>query len=147
MTIIAYRKGILAADTLISEPDNHLKSGYAKKIVKTKDGYLAGANGDCEYCVKFLEWAQTDRKTNAPKCCDDSDGAFLITPKGKIHYYYGKVFEVLDNEYVAIGSGAPVALGAMFAGGSAVVAVEAACKWNTLCDGKITILTLNKYRN
>jgi hypothetical protein len=143
LTVIAYKDGVLAADTLVTEPDNYLNIGYSRKIHKTPDGALVGANGDCEYCLKFLEWANSDRTTKPPKTIDKCDGAILITPQGEIHYFYGTTWEVLHNDFVTIGSGGPIAMGAMEVGANAYAAVVATCKWSMACGGNIDIERLD----
>lgn len=133
----------MAADTLITEPDNYLNIGYARKIHKTLDGSLIGANGDCEYCSKFLDWANTDRIAKPPKCLDKGNGAILITPKGEIHYFYGTTWDILNNDFVSLGSGGPIAMGAMEVGANAYNAVVATCKWSMTCGGNIDIERLD----
>lgn len=143
MTIIVYRDGILASDTLITDPDTNSRQGYSKKIIKAKDGALAGASGDAEYCCDFLEWAKTDRATPPPK--DKTKGynsAILILPNGEIHSYYGQKHDIMMDKWIAIGAGQFVAQGALYMGATAREAVKAAIKYNTLCGGKVLTLKL-----
>jgi hypothetical protein len=140
MTVVAYRNGILASDTLISYET--LKVGHIKKIIKTKDGCLAGACGDCEYLAKFLEWADTDRQNSPPKYVKDADG-ILVLPNGEIRYYIGTSYSIIINDYFALGCGAAPALGAFFMKATAEEAVRAAIEHNTACAGDVIIEKLD----
>ena len=133
ITCIAYKNKIIASDTLISA--GNIKVGNTRKIVKTPDGWLAGACGDADYLFNFLDWARLiGEKT--PKSGKDSD-AILIDPEGNIYYYYGDTFRKLTDDYMAIGCGSQCALTAMWLGFDATKAVEAAIKFNTGCGGDI----------
>lgn len=134
MTVVAYRNGIIAADTLMTTEG--LKVGNVRKVVKTSDGCLAGVAGTIDYCAEFLAWAQTDREYPAPKYNKDSE-AILIDASGKIHYYCGKQHIVILDAYMAIGCGAPYALAAMYVGADAKDAVDAAMHLHTNCGGRI----------
>lgn len=127
------------------DDDIWLKTGHAIKIFQAKDGTLLGASGNCDYCCDFINWGLGDREGPAPKQAK-IDSSILITPNGKIHCYYGKVKEEMLDEYVAIGAGAPIALGAFFMGASAEEAAQAAIKFSMACGGEVTTLSLTKKR-
>ena len=135
MTCIAYRDGLLAADTLITDEDG-CKIGYARKIRKTEDGCLAGASGDCDYCAQFMEWVVTDRTTKTPKQ-GKGDSSILITPDRKIYYFYGRTSDILLQDYIAIGAGTPFAMAAFFNNADAIKAVETAIQFHGFCGGDI----------
>lgn len=134
MTIIAYRNGVMAADTLVSDPETHSQLYYAKKIFKTEDGCLVGANGDCKYCLEFIEWAQGSRALKPPKQ-GSGDGAILVMPDGEIRMFSGQHYEVPLDDFVTIGSGSSWATGAFEMNATAEQAVEVAKKWCMTCKG------------
>lgn len=140
-TIIAYKDGILAADTLVCNTDTYEKLYYAEKIFKSDDGWLIGANGDCTYCLNFIKWAQEGRVGLAPKQ-GKYDGGLLISPQGKIRIFSGQHYEEILNPFVTIGSGSPWAMAVMEIGGTAIDAVNAAMKWCMTCGGEITVVSL-----
>lgn len=147
MTVIAYRDGILAADSKIVEDD--VNCGEVEKIVKCPDGSLAGACGNYSYLCDFLEWAKMEDRDeyDPPKWIDrDCDYGLLILPNGEAHCYYYKSHKVWVNKFIAMGSGQSVALGAFYMGATAEQAVEAAIRYNNYCGGPILTLTLNSVK-
>lgn len=151
LTVIAYKDGILAADTLVTLPDRELKMLHATKIWKAPDGALVGASGDSDYCLQFKQWCFDGRLDSinipAPKLTHELDMGLLITPEGKIRHYYGATYDELMDPFYAIGSGGPLAMAVMWAEGPATLAVEAACKYNLYCDLPIEYLLLGDVTN
>ena len=141
MTIIAYRDGVLASDSLIVECDTAW--AHTKKIIKTSEGYLAGACGDLSFLREFLDWVQLEDRYQykAPKF-SDANQALIVQSKQIVHFYCGKNPTLLSVKYIAIGNGCDIALGAFWKGANAHQAVEAAIAHNVNCGGNIDTLEL-----
>ena len=136
MTTIAYRDGILAADTLLTI--GNLRSGTIDKIGRTENGGLWGVSGSAQGIGSCQEWLKR-RKGNPPKF----DGCFiLIEPDGSWREWWGDGWISPTDPQAAWGSGEAIARGAMFAGASAPVAVAAAIELDTLSGGDVVVLHL-----
>lgn len=145
MTTIAYRNGLMAADSACSDEDKTL-SFRTQKIYRLKSGGLLGAAGDadCRQLIDLLEDIKSPSKLPSRpdiiKLFLDFD-AILVLPKGKVFNVFldapdpdqangrwdGGLYEIPDS-YFAVGSGGTLALAAMDAGASARDAVLVACK-------------------
>lgn len=144
MTIIVYKDGILAADSLIS--DGNLGWGNIKKIAKTKSGYLAGSAGHQSKVIDFLVWAKKEDFSTLPptKHCDNE--SIIITPKGEIWFYENSHnFVKMKNNFIALGDGAAIAMGAVFMGANAQEAVKAAIAYCITCGGDVRYEKLDSY--
>lgn len=137
MTIIAYRNKELAADTLVVF--GTLKCYNTTKIIKANN-ILAGAAGDNIYCLEFLDWASKGCIGKPPKTKDDQ--GLVVTANGEIRIYYSDKFDIVQDDYVAIGSGCDVALGALYMGANSYNACLAAMNHVSSCGGKVELLTL-----
>lgn len=139
MTIIAYRAGVMAADTLITQGD--IKTKQVIKIVKA-DGFLGGAAGQLNHCAQFLEWVKSGRDfNNIPKY--DNYSGVLVSPERKIFWIADGIAMDYQDEYVTEGSGSAYALGAFSVGATAEQAVQAAMKHSATCGGDLTVLRLD----
>lgn len=128
MTTIAYRDGVMAADRSAHLGDDWIKPDRVTKIVRLSDGSLFAAAGETGVWGGLLEWflaAEADRgeRPKIPDC-----DVFLLKPDGVLWFYTGAGRREVDAPFAAIGSGSPVALGAMWAGCTAKRAVEIAAK-------------------
>lgn len=139
MTTIAYRDGVLVADTKIARGDS--VCGRVVKIAKRADGAVGGASGDATFMYAFLEWMRGER-SERPAPDREGGSAVVITPDGRIEQVeFGGSFFV-EAPYWALGSGRPEALGAMFVGADAETAVRAAMAHDAFTGGDLTILRL-----
>lgn len=146
MTTIAFKDGIMAADTQITiqgDGFGALKAHAAKKIAKDSEGVLYGICGTYAQCTKVIEALKRQAKTGGavplPVPTRDDDFEILIAyPDGRLRSLIPQGEILLDDaKYYAIGSGASVAMGAMFAGASARVAVLAAIEHSEGTGGKV----------
>lgn len=143
MSIIAYRDGIIAADTLTTAGQTRV--GHNPKIARNSHGDLAGAVGGLAFCENFLVWFRNGEKGERPKATSDGDGH---TDMGIIFRRDGTIVEIGSDgefpasraEFYAIGCADDVALGAMYAGASAADAVRAAIALNVHCGGEVETL-------
>lgn len=135
MTIIAYRNGILAADTSTTV-DGCVLPGRIK-IVRRDDGALIAACGACGYGDAFRAWASAGEVGEPPKVADASAGVIFMR---------GGLVRVFDCDegaytiappYFALGSGMAFALGALYAGATAEQAAKAAIEHDSKSNGSV----------
>lgn len=146
MTTIAYRDGIMAADSLVTS--NDVRRGAVAKIGRFGVGIAggivgyAGWSGLLDTVVSWLEnGAPADaRPTLHP---DTSFSAIVVWPNG-IVTILDKTFirTDIDGEFFAEGSGNEFALGAMAMGAKARQAVEIAARFDIYTGGRISTLSL-----
>ena len=146
MTTIAYRNGVMAADSATSA--NGTTIGYTTKLAKNPSGDVCGGAGITAICATFRKWfegGETGEMPNLGKD-DDEDAVFLVARvSGEIQFYSRLGVSTLCNtEYAAEGSGTSVALGAMHAGASSYDAVRAAAHHDTRTGGPIQTLRLGR---
>lgn len=122
MTTIAYKDGILAADTLVTGGNTRL--GHAKKIHRLSGGRLFAAAGTVDDTERLLLSLQNKR--NPPEL-EDVQG-ILVERDGSWWLYEGSVWFRYDADHITLGSGSDIATGAMDAGATAEQAVLIACK-------------------
>jgi 20S proteasome alpha/beta subunit len=142
MTTIAYRNGVLAADTRETEKDT-IYSDRVRKVHKLRDGSLYAAAGSGEACEMLLQ--SLIKRTKCPAPLDVE--ALHVKPDGSLWVCAGNAWLPMDYEpYYAMGSGATVALAAMDAGADAVKAVRIAIKRNTHTGGRVQHVKLRRKR-
>jgi len=145
MTTIAYRDGIMAADTLMTGGD--IRRGRATKIRRTPKGELIGCTGRADICQLFMDWADagfpTDAKPTLPNSADMH--AIVVFPDGSMASYAETLLPThFRSEYCTQGSGNEIALGALAMGASAVEAVECAIRFDIASGGEIETVSLEE---
>jgi len=123
----------MAADRLCD--DNGIKT-YIKKIIKL-DNAIIGIAGDAEDLSRFVAWYQ-DRDLGL----DLNDSTALVLTDEGIFTYESEHPIKHEEEYYAIGSGAPYALSALDSGFTLKEAIEAARKRDLYTGGRIDVLEL-----
>ena len=145
MTTIAYRNGIIAADTGLC--GNGSLDCFADKIAKRDDGSVAGAAGSAWWITAFLDCFRSDQPINQLPAPENATG-IIISRKRTITLYEsaeGKIRTLpIRAKYYAFGSGFRFALGAMFAGAHPVDAVRAAIEHDDSTFGRIQSLEVGK---
>ncbi len=126
MTTIAYRDGIMAADSKISDRGCYV--GSTQKIFRADDGTIGGMAGCLGDLGIFRDWLLSGR-VGPCEFMDDSSEALFVTPDGRVWnaFHGGRIFEITGPSYFAAGSGFRIALGAMAAGASAAEALRICC--------------------
>lgn len=141
MTVVVYRAGIMAADS--GTTFNGRIIGGVQKIVRSVDGSLGGAGGDSSDCEAFRRWFEAGGPAETIPKLTNEDGDFdgmIVTREGKLFMIDGSLIPVrLTAPFYALGSGAPIAIGAMYMGASAEQAVEAAIEYNCYCHGPMQV--------
>ena len=143
MTIIAYKDGVIAADTQTSAGGTI--EGHVIKIARNSQGDLAGWCGEAVYGYAFLQWFMADHGGTLPDATKTGDPtntnrAMIVRRDGRVEIYEHKGFSIQEPGYMAMGSGRDIAFGAMFMGATAVRAVEAAIAHDTTCGGRVVSL-------
>ena len=147
MTVIAYRNGVMASDT--ASYFGNTVSPRVKKLARGKDGALYGVCGDGAASDAFLAWVEGGYQGHRPDPEKAADGSsnfeILIVERGKplrMRHHDGE--SVFYGDYMAIGSGQSVALGALFAGASAFMACEAAIAHYANCGGAVETISFDE---
>lgn len=148
MTIICYRDGIIAADTLISAGDARV--GHRLKI-DLVGGWLIGAAGNVAGLNYGLNWINAGAHLNEPLVfCPGFSGCLtLISPAG-VPYHVNENSTLpaeFATPWTASGSGEDFALGALSRGASAAGAVEAAIECCMSCGGNVTWIAQDGLRH
>lgn len=141
MTTIAYRDGAIAADTSTCAGGSMV--GRVVKIARNATGDLAGAAGDAWYCRAFLAWFEGGEKGSVPEGKSEHDGfdrGCIFRRDGSIEVYEPRGMFTMTAPYYALGSGKAEALGAMFAGADAEIAVRAAVEHDPHTGGDVVVL-------
>ena len=141
MTVIAYRAGILAADSLTCAHGTRV--GTAKKIWRGGDGTLLALCGSRCEAADFLEWFLAGERGRPPG--GEDWGGTLIRPDGAVFNINasGRMTSV-EAEFHTNGAGGFIALGAMDRGATAIEAVESAIRWSTDCGGPVQFERLDR---
>lgn len=139
MTTIAYRDGVMAADTCMTNSGG-TRYASVRKIHRCSDGSLMGGAGD--FCAVLAIWAWYDRGCPAddqPELPTDDDSiscVLIARPDGTMAYVEGDLKECpIEGDFHAIGSGVEGALCAMAAGASAAAAVEIVSRFDIFTNG------------
>jgi len=153
MTTIAYRDGIIAADSRVTYGEDQqarihtCKKLFRKRVTQGKKSFdvIIATAGESSPGLVFVDWYGSGKPV--PDIFLHLGGDFLclvLTPSGLFEYdVYCRGDEVSDDFY-AIGSGAGVALGAMHCGKSAVEAVRIAARVDPYTGGRINSESLVK---
>ena len=143
MTTIAYRDGVLAADTQVS--GGGTRTGSIVKVVKAPDGFLGAACGNAAFCRRWLEWVRVGpARWDAVRPEPNGEGAgVLVHPCGKVEQFFDSGMVVEEAPYLAWGSGDELAMGALWMGADAEKAVHAAIAHNTGTGGRVVAVSLD----
>ena len=134
MTTIVTDGKTMAGDTQLSDEGGPLSHG--RKVYKSR-GTCIGIAGTYADCIRFVNWWKRGMKGNFKDIGDVS--ALLLSPEGKIFYFDGEAQSYLvTDKFMAIGSGAAAAMGAMHMGATPKQAVKVASKVDQYTGGKIT---------
>lgn len=135
MTVIAYKDGIIACDSMVEKNDCYV--GNVKKIYEI-DNFFVGCVGNLNFVQEFIKFLQSKNFNDEFLKKETSFEALVIDKiTGKVNVYTNSLYPaVFDSETAAIGSGCEFALGAMHNGASAVEAVDAAKAFCITCGGK-----------
>lgn len=147
MTVIAYRNGVLAADSQVTWHTH--RDGITRKIFKV-GGILVAASGSHEMAIAFTDWVRrgmTEGRQptmSKPGAVDgqrpSSASGYIFRPDGLIICLTELGWTTIRTDVWAGGSGCDYAYGAMAVGASAEEAVRAAIRFDIGCGGDVTVL-------
>lgn len=146
MTTIAYRNGIIAADSQITY-DKSVKGTSGPKIVQlNKNTVIACAGGVVEIQKMQIFFTQKNweqKLDEAPKFKNYIEA--LLVYKGKVYICLGTCYpELLYDAFYALGSGYKFALAGMHLGLSAEEAVKFASTLDIYTDDKIQLFDVTQ---
>jgi len=137
---VAVRDGVIAAHSAGTLGDMvHVST----QLHREKDVAIGGVGSAIDGLV-FAKWYFAghdmeelpvfhNREGHSPAVCFS---AIVLTADGYVYWddWFVPDYDIAKrNPFMAIGAGAPVAIGAMHMGASAIEAVEASCKFNLNC--------------
>ena len=148
MTTIAYRDGIIAADSQQSWDSHKTK---CEKLFRATDGSVIGTSGDTFSSMMFVDWYNNKRRTKPDLTLIDIEEDFLCIILKKdglwtVNKFFHMVKDRNEQDMLAIGSGAAAAMAAMLMGASAEKAVEIACKVDLYTGGDIKVMKYKRPR-
>lgn len=142
MTTIAYRAGVLAADSSCIYDGALIHK--VRKIFRLQDGCIVGFAGTLTEGLKFVDWFD-DGADDETKPGQQGLTAIVVRPSGRVTIYESGVpITPQKFKYLAIGSGHLIALGAMHQGASAISAVRAAIKHDVNSVGPVLCMKLRR---
>lgn len=145
MTTIAYRDGILAADTRgFSGASTPI--GNKLKIHRLKDNSLIGISTSTPgFSEMFINWMNDDDELKDTPHSEPDFVALHITEQGVFYYcnYYIPSGPI-TADYYAVGSGCQYAYGAFAMGASAEEAIRAAMEFDGFTAGNVETLQFKK---
>lgn len=148
MTTIAYRSGVISADTRISY--NSFHNGNREKLA-LKGGYIVAMAGMTYLRRPLEQWASEGCPENSvPEVLlenNDKFEAILIDGEGNCFNVECGYLVPVIADYAAIGSGGMFALGAMAHGASSADAVAAAACHDKNTGGNIQSLHFSALSN
>lgn len=143
MTVVAYRDGIMAADSVGWVGDVKV-CGTREKVFRLPDGSLFGCAGRTSLILKVRDWLSAWPSLPSPpattKDDDGFEGVLVHWPAGTVYRIDGSDLAVYPvyMPFYCIGAHHEMVWGALAAGASAVEAVEIAVKYGQYAGGAVT---------
>lgn len=136
MTTIAFKAGVLAADTLVCSGNERV--GTTTKV-KALGPLLYASSGSCGLADTWESWLRRGAVGEHPSLKQDDASAtcILFLPDDTILWFHVDGVTHFHAPYFAIGSGSSYALGAMAVGASPEDAVLAAMRHDTGTGGRV----------
>jgi len=142
MTTVVYRDGVMASDSQYVENDV-IMPGHHPKVFRLPGGGIMGYCGLVEVAYQVLNLIKENKPLATLDEFNSADTTILVVHEnGKISYTNGREWTPIKVPYIAIGSGSPMAYGALALGASARQAVKAAMKHDTTSGGRLQAITM-----
>jgi ATP-dependent HslUV protease subunit HslV len=143
MSTIAYRAGVMAADTAVTAGGDRY-CGTIRKIERI-GGCLIGCCGCVESNELFFRWWREGCRADRRPSLREGFAAIVVSPDGTVTCWGDKLVPMrIDADFHADGSGADFAIGAMAAGATAEQAVMIACHFDTCSRAPVEVLRLSE---
>ncbi len=123
MTTVAYRDGVLAADSRMTA-NGWIVPDEARKIRRISDGSVCAVTGNLAAAIRFVDWLDAGRIGERPPLADSRVVRMNLTDTLTI--YEGEGEFTVTPAFTAFGTGMPAAIAAMHMGADARRAVEIA---------------------
>jgi hypothetical protein len=155
MTTIAYRNGVLAADSRCTYEDPSAGTQVFKceklfrKSIPNAEGQMEevilATQGETFSGMLFVDWYGSGKEPPELLIHGDAEFTVLILKKDGLYEVdrWCRPIKVLEDFY-AVGSGSKAAMGAMFMGADAAKAVDVACKIDPYSALPIVTMSLTK---
>ena len=138
MTTIAYRSGVMAADSMVSI--GNLVFGEMRKVARGPNGELAGASGEACDVAAALAWVEDGMTGQCPDLLQGTE-LLIAAQNGPVLFRdRDRPLYPIFGEFFALGSGSAIAMGAMAAGASAEEAVKIACRFDKGTGGEVQVI-------
>lgn len=141
MTTIVYcrKSRTMASDRRVIS-DSGLVCHPVTKIGRAKDGALLAVSGGIAGLSILKTWWESGSAGLIPEMggCD----ACVVKPDGSVWWLQQSVLTVCEDEFIVLGSGGKVAIGALAAGASAKEAVEIASRFDIYTGDGVNTLIL-----
>ena len=142
MTVIAYRDGVVSADSQETMWDGRIQQ--CTKLFKVNGSIVATA-GDSYTGLIYLEWfkkgAIEEHIPDLSMVTIDEDFECLVIENLETIYTVNRFFQKYEIEitdgFFALGCGAGYAMAAMEMGAGSKEAVKVAIKYDAYCGGKV----------
>jgi ATP-dependent HslUV protease subunit HslV len=142
MTIIAWRDGVIAADT--GHWQGPIDVGPVQKLKRLADGTIYGCAGDCSDIREFEEWADMGFPTVEKPPKFEDFAAVLMKPDGTVWQTDGlRPPYAMPGEFGAVGIAERFALGCLAMGASPEQAVAKAIQYCAYCSGEVVVVSLD----
>ncbi|NHN93643.1 Ntn hydrolase family protein [Acetobacter sicerae] len=137
MTIVAWRDGVLASDTMMATGYG-VKTGYRPKIY-AKGHNAVGFSGDVAALSAILRWIEAADEGAIPQAGGSGYSAlvFLGADRRLILLEDGGMQELDPSKPRAIGAACELAYGALFHGATAVDAAKICAEYHKDCGGSV----------
>lgn len=145
MSTVAYRDGVLAADSKAYGGSGQNSPGEKRKIHRLKDGTVVGVTSAVlGMGERFAAWLDAGGDPTAWTGGDPDLRAIIVRPGGEMFLADDGLFfsGPIQCKQYAIGSGAAYALGAMSMGATAVQAVHVAIAHDYHSGGRVRALSV-----
>ncbi len=139
MTAIAYRDGVMAADTAVWFGE--VIAGQTQKIHRFPDGHLFAAQGDSIYIEAYVQWRREGGEV-PEKAEKDEDFFGIGVDRGGVVYWVPcsyKMQRAAIAPYYAAGAVSDFLHGALAAGATAEEAVRLAIEHCAFAAGKVQV--------
>lgn len=145
MSTIAFKDGVIAADSLVCMNEVRVASTSKIFTAETPDGdrYAVCSVGNMGHDQSIVEWVERGFQDPLPSMDENSSGIVIRASDGRVTKVYNHgISGDAKAPFYAWGSGFELALGAMAAGAGAVEAVEIACRFDIHSGGPVEEVSL-----
>lgn len=142
MSIVCYRDGILAADSLMVDGETGEWLGHMSKLHTNDRHGMFGAVGEVDEIVDFFRWVDAGFPTDFAR---DFTGINAIQVKldGRVMFWTARNrVDASGSPFLAIGEGRREAIGALAMNATAFEAAMVACDYVSSCGRPV--LTVHK---